>query len=62
MFLMPEEGVLAMEGSLCFKSDLVCGILAWGHLLPAFRQDLTQTVLRQKTLPATSRLMKAKSH
>lgn len=52
MFLMPEEGVLGMEGSLFFKSDLVCGLLAWGNLIPAFKQDLTQPVLRQKTFPS----------
>lgn len=62
MFLMPDEGVLGMEGSLFFKSDFICGLIAWGILVPAFEQDLTPPVLRQKTLPATSRLRKAKSH
>lgn len=51
MFLMPEEGVLGMEGSLFFKSYIVCGLLAWGNLIPAFKQDLIQPVLRQKTFP-----------
>ena len=51
------------EGSLFYNSELVCGLLAWGNLIPAFKQGLlTQAVLRQKTLPAASGLRKAKPH